>query len=97
MKQIYLKRKRIHRLDVLLNVLSEDVAFDITCEVKRLSVNVGRMGGHEHALRKEEIKINLIKKSLWPSMVHQISSTEYTCRSFVAGCANIYNVIVFYF
>ena len=94
LKQVYLTRKRIHRLDVLLNVLSEDVAFDIIREVKRLSINVGRMGVYEHQLRKEEIKINTIKKSLWSSMVYQLSGTEYTCCSFVAGCTNVYNVII---
>lgn len=41
---------------MLVNVLSEDVAFDITCEVKSLSVNVGQMGSHEHALRKKKLK-----------------------------------------
>lgn len=40
-KQVYLKYKHIHHLDVLLNILSEDVTFDIIYEVKRLSVNVG--------------------------------------------------------
>ncbi|KAI7857098.1 hypothetical protein BDC45DRAFT_566629 [Circinella umbellata] len=56
LKQLYLKRKRIQRFDMLLNVLSEDVAFDITREVKRLSVNVGRMGVYEHQLRKKKSK-----------------------------------------
>ena len=82
---------------MLLNVLSEDVAFDITREVKRLSVNVGPMGVYEHQLRKEEIKINTIKKSFWPSMVYQLSSTEYSCCSFVTGCTNVYSVIVILF
>ena len=82
LKTIYLKRKRIHRLDFLLAVLTDDVEFDIQQEVKRLSGNVGRMSPAESELRKEEISAETIDCAMLPAMVDQVSGTEFTAASF---------------
>ncbi|KAG2217105.1 hypothetical protein INT45_006671 [Circinella minor] len=56
LKTIYLKQKRTYRLDVLMNLLADDVSFDITEEVNCLSANVGRIESTERCLRANEIK-----------------------------------------
>ncbi|KAI9489276.1 hypothetical protein BDB00DRAFT_876567 [Zychaea mexicana] len=37
LKTIYLKRKRVHCLDLLMSILTFDVEFDVQQEVKRLT------------------------------------------------------------
>ena len=93
LKTVYLKRKRVHRLDMLLNVLTSDVAADIQAEVMRLSVNIGKMGSNEHALRKEEMKAENVRRELLPSMVQVISNAAYVVASFT-GNHFTYNVTV---
>ncbi|KAG2216820.1 hypothetical protein INT45_013892 [Circinella minor] len=82
LKSCYLKRKRTHRLDVLVEVLVEEVAFDIKHKVSRLSVNVGRMGALERRFRVNEIKAEKEKRMPSPSNIIRLVDEEYSVQSF---------------
>ncbi|KAI9474833.1 hypothetical protein BDB00DRAFT_793435 [Zychaea mexicana] len=84
LKTYYLKRKRMHRLDLLVHILVKDVSFDVTEEIKRLVANVGRIGPYEHALCKHEIKAEAIDCTVLRDMVQESSSRANLCSSFSA-------------
>ena len=91
LKTHYLKRKRMHRLDLLIELLTDDVAFDITKEIDRLSVNIGRMSASERYLRNKEQMAQMIDRSKLRYMVTVISDTSYLCCSFTES-RTIYDV-----
>ncbi|KAG2212839.1 hypothetical protein INT45_008669, partial [Circinella minor] len=96
LKSCYLKRKRTHRLDVLVEVLVEEVAFDIKQEVSRLSVNVGRMGALERRFHVNEIKAEKEKSLPSPSTIIRLLDEEYLVESFANNTNNTaYNVSYF--
>ena len=70
LKTVYLKRKRLHRLDLMLDVLVTDVEFYIKQEVRRLIAKVGRMGKAEHTLREEEQKLDNLSSNAIALMVN---------------------------
>ncbi|KAG2216680.1 hypothetical protein INT45_007681 [Circinella minor] len=92
LKSCYLKRKRTHRLDVLVEVLVEEVAFDIKQEASRLSVNVGRMGALERRFHVNEIKAEKEKSLPSPSTIIRLLDEEYLVESFANNTNNsVYN------
>ena len=97
LKTVYLKRKRTHRLDVLINLLVDDVSFDVTEEVKRLSVNVGRMGSTERRLRANEIKAEKEQRSRSPSSIIHVSDSEYSVVSFNNNAHNAIYIVLLSF
>ena len=88
-----MKRKRTHRLDVLINLLADDVSFDITEEVNRLSANVGRMGSTERRLRANEIKAEEEQRSRHPSSLIHLSDSEYSVVSFNNNAHNAVYIV----
>lgn len=77
----------------MIEVLVEEVAFDIRQEVNRLSVNIGRMGQLEHRLRKNEIKAEKEQRMPSPSNIIRLSDEEYSVESFENNANNkTYNV-----
>ena len=84
-------------LDVLIYLLV-DVSFDITEEVKRLSVNVSRMGSTERRLHANEIKAEKEQRSRHPSSIIHVSDSEYFVVSFNNNVHNaIYIVLSSFF
>ena len=67
---------------MLINLLIEDVSFDITEEVDRLFANVGRMDTTERRFRTNEIKAEEEQESQYPSLITYVSDSEYSVVSF---------------
>ena len=66
----------------MVEVLVQEVAFDIKQELSRLSVNVGRMGTLERRFRVNEIKAEKEKCMPSPSNIIRLVDEEYSVQSF---------------
>ena len=66
----------------MVEVLVQEVAFDIKQELSRLSVNVGRMGTLERCFHVNEIKAEKEKRMPSPSNIIRLVDEEYSVQSF---------------
>ena len=96
LKTVYLKQKNIHCLDMLINLLADNVPFDITEEVSYLSMNIGRMSTTEKCFYKNEIKAENEQESQYPSLITYISDSEYSVVSFNNNAHNTSYIVLYY-
>ena len=76
LKTMYLERKRNRRVDRLIYILVEDVEYDYSNNVARISLKVGRMGPEERNGRRRQIGAEIINDEWLEDMCSLIEGNE---------------------
>lgn len=82
LKTVYLRRRRQHRLDIFMGIMTTAIEFDIKNQIRRLSMNVGRMSANTRHDREQQLKADSIPMSDFDHAVQMQDPCNFYVRSF---------------